>query len=145
MARAEASIVIKRPVKGVGDYLDDPANNPEWRASILEAEKTSVGPTGVGSTYRGVGSFLGRRLEWTSEVTEFEPYRINKQKIAWGPISLEETHIFEEVEGGTRFTIVAEAEPRGFFRFADPVVVRMYQRELQRSLEQLKDILEAQK
>jgi len=144
MARAEASIVINRPVKEVCDYLDDPANSPEWEGNILENEKTSEGPTAVGTTYRGLASFLGRRLEWNSEVTEFEPYSRIKQKVTVGPLLVEQTYILEPVEGGTRFTVIMEGEPRGFFRLADAIVVRMIQRDMEGDVARLKDILEAE-
>jgi len=142
MARAEASIWINRPVKEVGDYLDDPANALEWQSGVLESEKMSEGPTAVGTTYRGVTVFLGRRLEWTSEVTEFEPYRRMKQKATVGPLSLEETHILEPVEGGTRYTFIREGEAQGFFRLADAIVVRIMQRDMEGDVARLKDILE---
>lgn len=144
MARGEASIVINRPVEAVGDYLDDPGRQVEWQAGALENEKTSEGPTAVGTTYRGALVFLGRRLEWTSEVVELEPYKRIKQNITVGPLALEETYILEPVEGGTRFTIVNEGEPRGFFKLADPLVVRLLQRTLEGNLASLKEILEAQ-
>ena len=144
MARAEASIVINRPVKEVCDYLDDPANSPEWEGNALEIEKTSEGPTAVGTTYRGLATFLGRRLELSSEVTEFEPYRLTKQKVTAGPLSIERTELLEPVEGGTRFTLIVEGELRGFFRLADAIVVRVMQRDMEGDVARLKDILEAE-
>jgi len=144
MARAEASIVINRPVKEVGDYLDNTANSMEWESGVLESERTSEGPTQVGSTYRGVTTFLGRRLEWTSEVIEFERYRRIKSKAMVASIPLEETQILEPVEGGTKFTFIREGEPRGFFRLADALVVRLMQRDMEGDVARLKDILEAE-
>ena len=143
MARVEVSIVINRPVEEVCAYLCDIRNSPEWQSHILEAEQTSEGPVGVGSTFRGVATFLGRRMEWTSEVTEFEPNRRSKEKSAVGPMPLEETFTFEPVEGGTRVTLIGEGEPRGFFRLADPIVVRMFRRQVEANLANLKEILEA--
>ena len=148
MAIGKASIVINRPLKEVCDYLDDPANSPEWEGNILESEKTSEGPTQVGTTYRGLASFLGRRLEWSSEVTEFELHSRIKQKVTVGPLLVERTYILEPVEGGTRFTVIMEGEPegppRGFFRLADPIVLRLLQRDMEADVARLKDILEAE-
>lgn len=144
MARVEASVVINRPAEEVSAYLNDIRNAPEWQSGLLEAEQTSEGPVGVGTTFRGVLLFLGRRLEWTSELTEYEPNRKWKEKIAAGRLSLEQSLTFEPVEGGTRVTLVGEGEPRGFFRLADPIVVRMMQRDVEGNLARLKDILEAE-
>ncbi len=145
MARAEASIVIKRPVKEVSDYLEDMANDPEWQSYVLEAEQTSEGPVGLGTTARGVSSFLGRQLEWTSVVIEYEPdVGRSTAHVKWGPIEFDQTVTLEPVEGGTRVSFLMEGEPRGFFRLADPIVVRMIQRDIEGNLARLKDILEAE-
>jgi hypothetical protein len=143
MARAEASIVINRSAKEVGDYLNEPALAPEWQANMLETEKTSEGPTQLGTTYRGLITFLGRRLEFNAMVTEFEPYIRTKMKVNAGPLEAEVTELLEPVEGGTRFTYSMEVEPRGFFRLADAIVMRMMQRDLEGDVARLKDILEA--
>jgi len=146
MARFEASVVINRPLKEVADYMYDVKNWPEWQASVLEAELTKETPERVGSTYRGVNHFLGQRMEWTSEVTAYEEYKTGTYRIVTGPQTIDQTTNFEEVEGGTRVTVVAEAEPAagGPFRLAGPVVVRIYGREVQRNLDLLKEILEAE-
>ncbi len=144
MARSEASVVINRPLKEVGDYLDDPKNWPEWQGMMLEAELTKETPDVVGSTSRGVSHFLGQRMEWTAETTAYERYKIASMRIVTGPQTIDQTTTLEEVDGGTKVTIVAEAEPApGMFRLAGPVVVRLYGRELQRNLDLLKEILEA--
>lgn len=145
MARIEASVVINRPLKEVADYMYDAKNMPEWQAFVLEAALTKETPEVVGSTYRGVSHFLGRRMEWTAEQTAFEPYKSGTVRIISGPQTIDETTTYEEVEGGTKVTVVAEAEPApGLFRLAGPVVVRMYGREMQKNLDQLKEILEAE-
>jgi uncharacterized protein YndB with AHSA1/START domain len=142
MARMEASVVINRPIDEVFAYVMDAGNWTEW-AGLPEAERTSEGPVGVGTTLRGVSQFLGRRGEWTSEVTEYEPNRKMEQKIIWGPMSIQQSVTCEPVEGGTRFTMVSKGETGGIFKLAEPVVNRMMQRQLESNLANLKDILEA--
>jgi uncharacterized protein YndB with AHSA1/START domain len=132
MARTEASAVINRPIDEVFAYLIDVRNWSQW-AGFPEAEQTSEGSVGVGATFRGVSQFLGRRAEWTSEVTNH-----------LGGMSIEQSLTFEPVEGGTRLTMVGEAEAGGFFKLAEPVVNRMMQRQLEGNIANLKDILEAQ-
>lgn len=145
MARVEASVVIKRPVKEVAEYMDDVKNWPEWQGMVLEAELTKETPEVVGTTFRGVNHFLGQRMEWTAETIAYEQYKTSTMRIVSGPQTLDETTILKEVEGGTKVTMVTEAEPApGLFRLAGPVVVRLYGRELQRNLDLLKEILEAE-
>ena len=145
MARIEASVVINRPLKEVADYMYDVKNWSEWQAFVLEAELTKEAPEVVGSIFRGVNHFLGQRMEWTAESTAFEQYKTGTMRIVTGPQTIDQTTTYEEVEGGTKVTVVAEAEPvPGLFRLAGPVVVRIYGREVQRNLDLLKEILEAE-
>jgi uncharacterized protein YndB with AHSA1/START domain len=143
MARVEASVVVNRPVEEVFAFAINPENDTQWESGILEVEQTSEGSIGVGTTLRGVGHLLGQRIEFTSEVTEYQPDRRVDYAIAAGPMHLEESYTFEPVEGGTRVTLLLEGEPGGFFKLAEPIVVRMYQRQMEGNLANLKDILEA--
>lgn len=143
MARIETSVVINRPIDEVFAYLNDVRNWPQWNSTLPELEQTSEGPAGVGTTYRGVSQFLGQRMQWTSEITEYEPNRKVKQKIISGPMSIEQSLTFEPVEGGTRFTIAGEGEFGGVFKLAQPVVNRRMKKESEANLAKLKDILEA--
>lgn len=145
MARIEASVVINRPLKEVADYMYDVKSWPEWQADMLEAEVIKETPEVVGSTYRGVSHFLGRRMEWTAEQTAFEPYKSGTMRIVTGPQTIDQTTTLEQVKGGTKVTRVGEGEPApGLFRLAGPVVVRIFGREVQRNLDLLKEILEAE-
>jgi len=106
--------------------------------------KTSEGPLGVGTTYRGVIHFLGQRIEWTSEITGWQPNEKVEFSLTAGPLQLEEGVTFEPVEGGTRITVVYEGDPGGFFKLATRVVVRMWQGQMEGNLAKLKEVLEAQ-
>lgn len=144
MARLEASVVINRPLKEVGDYLDDVKHWPEWQGLVLEAELSKEAPKVLGSTYRGVSHFLGQRMEWTAETTAYEKHKTSSLRIVTGPQTIDQTTTLEEVEGGTKVTTVSEAEPApGLFKLAGPMVVRLYGREVQSNLDLLKEILEA--
>jgi len=144
MLRIEASVVINRPVEEVFEFVTNPENDPQWRSGFLESKQTSEGPKGVGTTEQGVVQLLGRRIEWTAEATEYEPNKKVKDKVAAGPMSAEQSQTFEPVEGGTRFTLVLEGETGGFFRLAEPIVIRILQRDLEADVANLKDILEAE-
>jgi uncharacterized protein YndB with AHSA1/START domain len=148
MARAEASVVINRPVEEVFEFVTNPKNVLLWHSSTLESEQTSEGPMGVGTTVRSVGQFMGRRMEMTAEVTEYEPNRKIKYKGASGPRSVEASYTFEPVEGGTGISFVGEGETGGFFKrlfgLVDSIFVRMAQRGMETDFANLKDILEAE-
>jgi uncharacterized protein YndB with AHSA1/START domain len=142
MARMEASVVIKRPLEEVFAYVTDVGSWVKWHTGLVEAEQTSEGPVGVGTTCRGVSEFLGRRDEWTSEVTAFEPNEKVEQQMVWGPMKIAQTLTFEPVDDGTRFTLAGEGETGGIFKMAEPIVNRMMKKQGEANLANLKRILE---
>ena len=99
---------------------------------------------GVGATFRGVIYRMGRRIEWTSEITHYEPSKKVSLKATGGPMRFEESMAFEPVEGGTRLSVVSEGESEGFIKLADSILARMWQRQIEVDLANLKDLLEAQ-
>lgn len=142
MARAEFSVVINRPVEDVFAVISNPNNNPKWQSGTLEGKQTSPGPIGVGTTVRFVRMFLGRRIENEQEITEFEP---NRRFAAKGtkPFPGQMSVTVERIEGGTRVRATMEAEPSGFFKLAEPLVIRVFKRQIQSDFENLKDLMEA--
>jgi len=143
MARAEVSTTIKRPVEDVWAVISNVENNPKWSSFALDAKQTSPGPLGVGTTARFVGKFLGRRMESESVITEFEPNRKYTWESKSGPFPLKGSTALEQIDGGTRVTGTIEAEPGGFFKLAEPLVVSMAKRSVQGDLDNLKDLMEA--
>lgn len=143
MAKFEISTVINRPVEEVFAVMSNAENNLKWQSGTIEAEKTSDGPIGVGTTWRTVSRFLGRRIESESEFTEYELNRKLGFKSKSGPIQFEVRMTFERVEGGTRINTKFEAEIGGFFKLAEPLVVSMGKRQLEGDLANLKDLMEA--
>ena len=108
MARVSRSIEIKAPVSTVFTYFARPEH-----VSDQMTEK-GVGMTvipmdikegmGVGTTFRIIGDFGGKRLEWDCETTEFErEHRIAARQIE-GP--------FKKWEIITEFEPVGEARSR---------------------------------
>jgi len=99
---------------------------------------------GVGSQYTYMMQLMGRRLETAGQITEHEPPSKHGWKATSGPFPVfQGAFLFEAVNGSTKVTMLAEAEPGGFFKLAEPIALRMTQRQLETSLNNLKDLLEA--
>ena len=143
MTRFEQSVVINRPSEQVFDFLANPLNDPQWSSASVEMRKTSGGPVGVGATFRQVGRFLGRRLEFALEVTAYEPNRKFGMKVTAGPIKFAGIRVLETVPDGTRVTFKGGGQSSGFFRIADPLLARAAERQLTADLAALKAVLEA--
>jgi uncharacterized protein YndB with AHSA1/START domain len=142
MATLEISIVINRPIEEVFACVSNPENIPKWSSLSREVKITSAGSIGVGSTYRSVVAFLGRRIEGETEITEYEPNRSFAEKSKSGPFPVENRTTFERVNGGTRVNFTAVAEPGGFFKLAEPLLVGMIKRQFEADFANVKDLLE---
>jgi uncharacterized membrane protein len=142
MLKIESTTVINRPVEEVFAVLSNVENNPKWSSAFLEVNKTSEGPIGVGTTWRGVGKFLGKQIEVELEETEYEPNRKSAQK-STVPFPANQQMTFENVDGGTRLNVKFEADPIGFFKLAEPLLASMAKRNIEGELANLKDLMEA--
>jgi uncharacterized protein YndB with AHSA1/START domain len=144
MVKVEVSVVINRPVEEVFAFVTRIENWNQWDAQLAEVKKTSEGPVGVGTTCQEVRHFMGRRMESTNEITEYEPNRKLSFKSTSGPFPVEGGYTFESVEGGTKFTVKGQAETGGFFKLTDPIVRRAVKGQLETINANLKELLEAQ-
>jgi uncharacterized protein YndB with AHSA1/START domain len=136
--------VINRPIEEVFAFLTNAGNSPQWQGATLESKQTSEGPVGLGTTGQSASQFLGRRIESTWEVTEYELNRRASLKTTSGPVPIEQSATLESVEEGTKVTLVAEYEVGGFYKLAEPIVARMARRQSEADFGNLKDLLEAQ-
>jgi len=144
MIPTDVSVVINQPVEKVFAYVTNWDNDTRWQSDLLESQQTSKGPLGVGTTGRRVQRFLGRRFESTNEITEYELNRKVGFRSTSGPIRYDGSYTFESVEGGTKFTWATRAETQGFFKITDAIGARMYKRQVDANLKNLKDLIEAE-
>ncbi len=145
--KVESSIVIQRPVEVVFAYLCDFSNVPKWDPSKSEVRVTSEGPVGLGTTFQMVTSFLplglGLKLTNTIEITVYEANRQLTMTATDGPFPVEFNFLVEPAEGGTRLTMGGQAEPGGFFKIAEGVLINRVKKEQAEALQRLKGLLEA--
>jgi carbon monoxide dehydrogenase subunit G len=144
MANYEQSVWINRPVGEVFAFATNPESEPLWNTGMQESEITSEGPLGVGTKVRSMSRALGRTVETTWEVTEYEVNRRKAVKSTSGPIPFEATSIFESVDGSTKLTFSIQAEAGGISRLIAPVIIRMGKSQTENSFANLKQLLEAQ-
>lgn len=143
MATVESSVVIDRPVEEVFAYATDPDNVAQWAGPVVESKKTSDGPVGKGTTSSRITQFLGRTMEGTYEITEFERNKRYADSTTSGPVPISSRISFDEVDGGTKVTIRGEIQGAGFFKLAEPLLARMSKRQVATDIQTLKDLLEA--
>jgi carbon monoxide dehydrogenase subunit G len=138
----DTNVVIRRPVQEVFDFVSDPENVQLWQPGVLESRRTSAGPMGVGATYVEVRQSMGRRIESPTKITRYEPNAKLGSSTA-GLVPFEGEYTFEPTPDGTRVSFTARTEVRGFLRLIEPLIVRMFQEDMQSAFATLKAILEA--
>ena len=142
MLQIETSVDINRPVEQVAEFFSDNENALLWQTGLLETRLTSE-PNRVGSTWTDVVKVLGRRIELSFVVTEYEPEAKFAFKSTAGSIPVSGSYTMEPVGDGARVIFALEGEPGGFFRLAEPIVRRVTLRQWEANLANLKDLLEA--
>ena len=143
MTRIEEGIEIRCPVEKVFAITTDAARWSTWHTAIPEAEQTSGGPVGVGTTFRGTISLMGRSMPWTSTVTEYDANKKFGKNIDSGSIFVEQHNLYTPTPDGTRFTMIYDMKFSGFMRLMSPMIVGSMRKEMKNSLIKMKQILEA--
>lgn len=116
------SITIARPVEEVFAYVTDTSNDPAWHTDILEVQKRSEGPIGMGTKWHvGFKPFMGVS-EGSMEVAGFEPNRTEVLRGAMGPMHTTLTFLFEPADGGTRVTRRVQIKLSGVMRLMGPIM-----------------------
>lgn len=96
----------------------------------------------MGCRYRYVARFLGRQFATVRELTEYEPNSRQSLTAESGPLRCGGSRLFAETAEGTRVTLVGAGASDGFFRLAEPVLLRAAGRQLRGDVARLKRLLE---
>jgi uncharacterized membrane protein len=140
----ETQIEIDRPRAHVAAYAADPDNATCWYQNITAVAWKSPKPLRIGSQIAFVARFLGRRLEYTYQVTELIPGERFVQRTAHGPFPMETTYSWaDSPTGGTTMRLRNRGEPAGFSKLAAPLMAGAIRGANQKDLARLKAILEA--
>jgi len=136
-------IEIERPRDDVAAYAAEPSNAPTWYANIKAVEWKSTPPLGVGTRVAFVAQFLGRRLAYTYQLTEFVPGERLVMRTAEGPFPMETTYAWDALDGRrTRMRLRNRGEPSGFAILTAPFMASAIRRANRKDLARLKAILE---
>jgi hypothetical protein len=143
MINFSLSTQIYRSLKQVFSFVTTPENDFQWQYGTLASTQLSKGEMGIGTLFRSMGHFMGRRVESTYEVTEFEPNKKFGFKSLSGPMHSHTLYTFEVIEGSTRINISSQASPRDLFKTADIIVEKKVKKQYKENLAMLKGVLEA--
>jgi carbon monoxide dehydrogenase subunit G len=137
----ELTVEIARTPVEVFALLSDVERLPEWQTSAVEAH--TEGPLAQGSHITEKRRLLGREVDSELEVIAYEPPKRLTLRSLGGPVRFTVDHELVGQGGGTRLTLVAEAEPGGLMRFTGPMVARTAEQQFRQDFDRLKELLES--
>ena len=139
------NVFINRAAEEIFAYMSDIENMVDWSSVIISTRKISPGEMHVGATVQHTIRFLGKWLDITFEIVEYEPSRYLTLKSISGVAPCLFSYQFEPAEGGG--TIVSQGTIIHFtgaiLDLTESVVTNVVRRQLEHDLLTLKDILEA--
>jgi Polyketide cyclase / dehydrase and lipid transport len=137
-------IVITRPATVVAAYAADPSNAPAWYENITSVTWETGAPLQVGSRIAFTARFLGRRLAYTYETTDFSPAERLVMRAAQGPFPMETTYTWQAIDDrSTRMTLRNRGEPTGFSKLTAPLMAIAMRSANRKDLRTLRAILQA--
>lgn len=138
------SIVIDCSKQDIWPYLVEPDKLLLWQSGVVELVAEWEGDPRPGDRSTGAIRIAGRKVNFQTEFTAIDPPERVEFKSAKAPFPFVVRVELEEVEGGTHVTYHGEAESfRGFFgRLADPIVTKLYARDVKGDLQNLRVLVE---
>jgi carbon monoxide dehydrogenase subunit G len=143
LIEVKASVEIARPVDEVFHTLTNPDRQHVWQHGLVDIEHTGGG--GVGTKTLATRKFLGRRVVMRGEIVEHVPSRLVRVEGGSEHFAFSERTSVEPAGAGTRVTLEIALDTHGALQLAAGTFQRMLHRDIEASLQNLKDVLEAHK
>ena len=143
MMRVKKSVVINKPVEEVFAFVHDIKNSPKWQSGVVSVRMDEGPENAVGSRFTEVRKTIGQEMTTTLVITAFTRNVNWAAKVIKGPVPYELSLTYTAVAEGTKITTIIEGEPKGFFKFAEGMVVSSLEKSLEEDFKQLKTILES--
>jgi uncharacterized protein YndB with AHSA1/START domain len=142
LIREEQSIVISCPVDAVFAFVADQTNAPRWQQGLLEVQRITPGPPGLGSKHTLVRKFMGQRVEASNEYIEYVPNSRIAFKGTTGTGDFTAWYLTEPAGGGTRLTAIVEMGSGSIGNRADAQISASLRHDMQANFYDLQELLE---
>jgi carbon monoxide dehydrogenase subunit G len=121
------TFTVSRNADFVVGYLADFSHAEQWDPGTVSCQRQDSGPVKVGSTWRNVSEFLGRKTELSYRLESLQPGHIvlvgsNKTATSTDDITV------RDAPDGSEVTYQATIELRGLAKLGAPVVAAAMQR-----------------
>lgn len=143
MAAVDGSILIRRPVEEVFDFVADQRNEPSYNPGMTRVEKTTPGPIGAGTLWHVVTTSGKRSTPFELEVTEYRrPSRLGSVT-RMATMDITGALTFVPDADGTLMSWSWDLRPKRMLKLATPLIAAVGRRQEQRIWSSLKQCLEA--
>lgn len=127
----------------VFNFMSAPENDFQWQYGTLASARLSEGVGNIGTFFRTIGHLMGRRVESTFEVTEYEANNKYGFKSLSGPLHTQTSYTFEIADGSTRVTMSTQANLVSSSQMEEGILEEKMKKQMRENLAMLKDLLEA--
>jgi carbon monoxide dehydrogenase subunit G len=142
MIDQSASEYIDRPVAEVFEFVSNLETLPQWLEGCKKAWALTDDPNRVGGQVAHLDEFMGKRFEAKFEVLEWVPNEKRVFEAISGPFRGRSEETFTEEGDGTRVETRVTGDPVGPLGLGSWLVGRTIKGQLERSLANLKRVLE---
>lgn len=137
------TIDIDRPIEEVFRAITDVRTQSQWDPGMIEGRHEPDAPAQLGTRITEGRKFLGRVIETTSELVEFEANRkIVRKGEDNGPMGLTGILTFTQTDTGTHVDWTWLLELSGLLSLMTPIMARLLKKEGESTLSNLKQLLE---
>ena len=141
--RAELTIEVARKPEDVFAYLTNVSNLPAWQSGVHTAQIEDAGAPRIGGRIRESRHMLGRELNMTLEITEYDAPRVFSLRALDSPVPFIVRHELEPHDGGTLLIVTAVGDAGLLPGFAAGIMARRAEKQFKKDFERLKRLLEA--
>jgi uncharacterized protein YndB with AHSA1/START domain len=142
MTTITGSILIRRPIEQVFDFVADEHNEPVYNPQMRSVEKTTPGPIGVGTVWHVVMASGKRSTPFELEVTEYVRPRRLGSMTRMTSADIDGALTFVPDASGTLMSWSWDLRPKGMLKLAAPFFALIGRRQEQRNWSSLKAHLE---
>lgn len=142
MRKINMSIHIERPIEEVFSALTDARSQPQWDSGMIEGRHEPDAPAQLGTRITEVRKFMGRVIETTSELIEFEANKKSVRKGKNGPMTLTGILIFTETGTGTHVEWTWLLELAGPLSLMTPIMATLLRKDGEAEFNNFKQVLE---
>jgi uncharacterized protein YndB with AHSA1/START domain len=145
MGEITESVDIMAPIDRVFAALTDPHRGQDWNPAVTGIEGITPGPPRVGTEWIQSTLIGGRELKLVCTITQLEAPTYGVLEVSGGQRGSITTHC-SPIDGGTRVKqVLAFVPPGGIFgQMAGGFVSNAIRREMMRTMERQRDIIEAE-